>query len=177
MELERSQKKNVRTGVMVQATTGVAQQKQKISNGDDSNDDGTVDGDKLKERAERCRYYWNVERHMVQKLSSENSERGKEYMDVKVTPQFKGVYSSSTAVDNDDGEEEIVPGYGKVDIANKQQGVGFFSMVINDGDDDEEEQHEWMVFEYISSTNDDEAGSSSPALTLLDTMEVSIYSI
>eukprot|EP00985_Skeletonema_marinoi_P032961 scaffold40094_cov197-Skeletonema_marinoi.AAC.1 len=160
MELDSSANDSQRTGVA--RATGVVEED---SNDDDSSDDdddnisnsssSSSDG-KLKERAERCRYYWNVERHIVQKLSSSQiSNEDEGYSNIHVTPQFKGVFLSGAVDDNESnagGEEgEIVPGYGKIDEhdntddTNNKQGGGFFSMMNNDGDDDDERlQHEWM---------------------------------
>lgn len=66
-----------RTG-LAQAT-GVAQE----GSDDDDNDNKSSSSDKMKERAERCRYYWNVERHIVQKLasSSQMSRKDKDEQD------------------------------------------------------------------------------------------------
>lgn len=149
-----------RTGVA--RATGVAQQ-------DNHDENSTSGGDKMKERAERCRYYWNVERHIVQKLANEASSSNSH-----VTPQFKGVFRS----DGDTNEGgEIVPGYGKIGTAdnnnNSNEGGGFFSMM--NGGDDNEGIHEWMVFEYIPSSLEGGDEESLPSLTLLDAMEVSIH--
>eukprot|EP00984_Skeletonema_dohrnii_P035874 scaffold36193_cov216-Skeletonema_dohrnii-CCMP3373.AAC.3 len=192
MELDSSSANDSqRTGVA--RATGVVEEDR---NDDDSSDDddsisnnssSRSSDDKMKERAERCRYYWDVERHIVQKLSSSQmSNEDEGYPNIHVTPQFKGVFQSGAVDDNDNnggGEEgEIVPGYGKIgehdntDDDNNKQGGGFFSMMNNDGDDDDERlQHEWMVFEYIpSSSMDGSHDESSTALTLLDAMEVAL---
>jgi len=184
MELDSSANDGQRTGVA--RATGVVEEG---SNDDDDDNirNNNSSGDKLKERAERCRYYWNVERHIVQKLSSSQmSNEDEGYSNIHVTPQFKGVFQSAAVDDNDNnggGEEgEIVPGYGKIgehdntDDDNNKQGGGFFSMMNNDGDDDDERlQHEWMVFEYIpSSSVDGSHEESAAALTLLDAMEVAL---
>lgn len=191
MELDSSANDSQKTGVA--RATGVVEED---SNDDDSSDDdddnisnssSSSSDDKLKERAERCRYYWNVERHIVQKLSSSQiSNEDEGYSNIHVTPQFKGVFQSGAVDDNDNnagGEEgEIVPGYGKIgehdntEDDNNKQGGGFLSMMNNDGDDDDRGlQHEWMVFQYIpSSSMDGSHEESSAALTLLDAMEVAL---
>ena len=173
---------NQRTGVVC-ATGLVVEQGNKDdavdSDDDDDNYNDSSRKDELKERAERCRYYWNVERHIVQKLES-SIEGGRDSNNRHVTPQFKGVYQSTEVDDNDDGGEqgEIVPGYGKIgkldgtdDDNNNNQGIGGFFSMFNDGDNKEGLRHEWMVFEYIPSPSCGD--ESSPALTLLDAMEVS----
>ena len=179
-----------RTGVV--CATGLAEQgnnNNDIDSSDNDDDTNSNNEDKLKETAARCQYYWNVERHIVQKLASASSiEEGGDTTDsLHVTPQFKGVYQSAPINDNnDDGGEqgEIVPGYGtinKLDTAvddnNNNQGMGAFFSMFNDGDDDNKEGlcHEWMVFEYIPSPLLSDEESSLPALTLLDAMGVSSY--
>ena len=178
-----------RTGVV--CATGLAEQ----DNNDDDDGSDTTDNsnneDKLKETAARCQYYWNVERHIVQKLASASSieEGGDAINDSYVTPQFKGVYQSAPIndnIDNDGGEQEkIVPGYGtinkldrdSVDDNNNNQGMGAFFSMFNNGDDDNKEGlcHEWMVFEYIPSPLLSDEESLLPAMTLLDAMGVSTY--
>ncbi|KAL7490513.1 hypothetical protein ACHAWT_000288 [Skeletonema menzelii] len=172
---------NQRTGVVC-ATGLVVEQGNKDdavdSDDDDDNYNDSSRKDELKERAERCRYYWNVERHIVQKLES-SIEGGRDSNNRHVTPQFKGVYQSAEVDDNDDGGEqgEIVPGYGKIgkldgtdDDNNSNEGIGGFFFMFDDGDNKEGLRHEWMVFEYIPSPSCGD--ESSPALTLLDAMEM-----
>jgi hypothetical protein len=181
MQLEKNSWNHPRTGVTRQlldgGATGVVEEG---SSNDDVNNISSDSKDKLKERAERCRYYWNVERHIFQKLSSSSSQMKVNINNV--TPQFMGVFQS--AIDNDDGgEEEIVPGYGTIgkhdtdnnNNNNKQLGGGFFSMNMNNNRDDDDKGHEWMVFEFIPSSIDSAGNDDdSPALTLLDAMEVSL---
>ena len=172
-----------RTGVV--CSTGLAEQDNNNKDIDSSDHDDTNNGnntDKLKETAARCQHYWNVERHIVQKLAEGG---GDAINDSYVTPQFKGVYQSAPIDnnDNDEGEQgEIVPGYGTInkldsdsDDNNNNQGMGAFFSMFNDGDDDNKEGlcHEWMVFEYIPSPLSMSGEESLPALTLLDAMEVS----
>lgn len=184
---------NQRTGVV--CATGLAEQDNNNDNGIDSsdNDDNNSNNnkDKIKETAVRCQYYWNVERHIVQKLASSSAiEEGGDATDdsLHVTPQFKGVYQSAPINDNNDDAGEqggIVPGYGTIDKQidsdsddnNSNQGMGAFFSMFNDGDDDNKEGlcHEWMVFEYVPSPLLSDEESSSPALTLLDAMGVSTH--
>lgn len=163
-----------RTGVA--QATGVAQEGKLDADSSNEGDNDNSSSDKMKERAERCRYYWNVERHIVQKLASsqisseEEQEEG--YSNTHVTPQFKGVFRSAAVDDNDNSEAgEIVPGYGKIGGSDSTTENNIFSMI--NGGDDYEELHEWMVFEYIPSSSDGGDEESLPALTLLDAMEVS----
>lgn len=154
---------------------------------DDSSSDGNSNGsekqqDSIQEKAENCQYYWNVERHIFEKLQRQQKE---DVMSI-ATPQFIGVFRSNN--ESDEGEEEIVPGYGKLDVPNNSDDNnnndgndnilgGFLSVITNnnnnnnsDDDDNKEEGHEWMVFEYIPSSIDD----SSHPLTLLDAMEMDL---
>jgi hypothetical protein len=146
---------------------------------DDASSNGSEkQQDTLQEKAERCRYYWNVERHIFEKLQRQQQEGGD---GSSATPQFIGVFRSNN--ESDEGEEEeIVPGYGKLDGPNNSDSSnnndgndilgGFLSAITNSnsssGDDNKEYGHEWMVFEYIPSSIDD----SSQPLTLLDAMEM-----
>ena len=175
---------NQRTGVV--CATGLAEQDNTNDDDDsDTTDNSSNNTDKLKETAARCQYYWNVERHIVQKLASSTKEGGDAINDSYVTPQFKGVYQSAPINDNDDNDDggEIVPGYGtinkldsdSVDDNNNNQGMGAFFSMFSDGDDDNQEGlcHEWMVFEYIPSPLLSDEESLLPAMTLLDAMGVS----
>lgn len=182
MQLDRYSCNQQKTGIarLVGGATGVVE-------GGSSSDDNGDSKDKLKESAERCRYYWNVERHICQKLSS-SSKSFHRNLNIKVTPQFMGVFQSAVVVDDDDDdgeEEEIVPGYGKIigkhdtnNNNNEQFGGEFFSMKYkNNSGDDDNEGHDWMVFEYIPSFSCSIGGDDdddSPATTLLDAMEVSL---
>ena len=150
---------------------------------DSSSNDSEKQQDSLQEKAERCRYYWNVERHIFEKLQrQQQQEEGGDGS--RATPQFIGMFRSNNESEEGGEEEIVVPGYGKLDGPNNSDSNdnndrndilgGFLSAITinnsNSDDDNKEEGHEWMLFEYIPSSIDD----SSQPLTLLDAMEMDL---
>jgi hypothetical protein len=180
MELDDSNELN---GVVSRVGTGLstAASATGLVKDDASSNGSEKQQDNLQEKAERCRYYWNVERHIFEKLQRQQEEGGGG-VDSIATPQFLGVFRSNNE-SNEGEEEDIVPGYGKLDGPNNSDssdnndgnGIlgGFLSAITsnsNSDDDNKEDGHEWMVFEYIPSSIDD----SSQPLTLLDAMEMDL---
>ena len=148
------QEENQRTGIAVAQRTGLATAKLLD---DKAGDDETVSlsPSELRTRAERCKHYWEVERHCFQKIETRREKKaGGDDVDSRATPAFLGVHqddgSSSTALEGVDA----VQGYGRL---NK-----------------DESEHKWMVFEFVGSVDDAGVGTiGEPARTLLDAMEVS----
>jgi hypothetical protein len=180
MELDDNNELN--SGVVSRVGTGLSTASSASSATGLVKDDASSNGsekqqDSLQENAERCRYYWNVERHILEKLQRQQ----KEDVMSSATPQFIGVFRSNNE-SNEGEEEEIVPGYGKLDGPNNSDSNnnndgndilgGFLSAITNSNSDDDNKEHghEWMVFEYIPSSIDD----SSQPLTLLDAMEMDL---
>jgi hypothetical protein len=120
-----------------------------------------LSSEEVESRAERCRHYWEVERHCFQKLE-DRKEDGDEIRG-KATPAFLGVFGDDGSGSESLGEME---GYGL--ISTKKGGGGWF----NNGNEKEEDCHKWMVFEIVKSVEEEGC-----ALTLLDAMEVSITSL
>jgi len=101
----------------------------------------------IKIRASRCEHYWNVERHCFQKIKVYNENIKDHNKKILATPEFYGVHK-------DDGNEDQlllldVEGYG---VSGSSKG------------------HQWMTFEFVGSTSDD--NEDKPAKTLLDAMEL-----
>lgn len=158
-----------RTGLVIK--TGEAEK----TTGDESTQ--SLSPSELKTRSERCKHYWEVERHCFQKLEDDIKKNQKKTADdndsasVKATPSFLGVYQ-----DDGNGNElensETIQGYG---LLGKEESSdnGWFS--ANNGNDGKSKGHEWMTFEFVGSTLHTESPTMSydPAQTLLDAMEVS----
>ena len=150
-----------------------------------------VDADKIasssseeeaKKRAERCKHYWEVERHCFEKLEKTKSlekkkNDGEALLLEKAVPSFLGVY-------NDDGSgskmSESITGYGLMEERKEGNSIGgWFSSNGDSGAGDETNSgHPWMVFECVKSIKrSEDAMTEGPdnicALTLLDAMEVS----
>ena len=154
--------------------TGLASVKQQENGGDvvvvstTTEEQTTLSKEEIKMKSERCKHYWNVEKHIFEKLTEKkkkkrrNSSSNEEV--VLATPEFLGVYQD--AGNDTTQEDNIIKGCGLLDTDD-----GWFS-TTNTNDNGKYGGHEWMVFEFVGGeyNNDDE---EMPAQTLLDAMEVS----
>ena len=146
------EEKQRREQLAVAQRTGLASVKLAQNDGEVSNAENGSASD-LKTRSDRCRHYWDVERHCYQKM--EEMYRQKNRMG-NAAPKFLGVH-------RDDGRGEQI-GSG-VSI----QGYGTPS---NEKGTANKCEQEWMVFEFVGTSLGD-GSIGKPAQTLLDAMEVS----
>lgn len=157
----------------VAVRTGLARTKQILGTNDGED---AISEEEAERRAERCKHYWEVERHCFQKLQQIRSleKNGEMGLLKTAVPSFWGVYyddgSGSTTT------SESIPGYGLKDEEQKRNSIGsWFSSNGDNGTGDETSSagHPWMVFECIEFPTTEDRGQIC-ALTLLDAMEVSI---
>ncbi len=128
----------------------------------------------LKNRAERCEHYWNVERHCFQKMTramDENNLRNPtSTTGMSVPPVFWGVYRDDGL---GGGSDALIPGYGALSLPGKQASNGnFWSLASNGGKEDASKGHKWMVFEFVGTAKKDGNLVYEPAQTLFDALEV-----
>ena len=134
--------------------TGLAKQN---DNEEEEKNKEKVTSEEAKKRTERCRHYWNVERHCFEKLEKVMGQQ-QDVSNKRAVPSFLGVFG-------DDGsglQSDVMDGYGVVGERNEGAGGWFNNDEAIDG-------HEWMVFESVESIEEGEG-----AMTLLDAMEVRI---
>jgi hypothetical protein len=144
-EIEANVPKKVNDSDKIVARTGLASVKKDI-------DDVQLPDNEVKTRAERCKHYWEVERHCFDKL--EKKKDGDDLLN-RAVPTFLGTY-------HDDGSgrdsDAAVEGYGLIE-GNKVG--GWFG-----NGDEKADGHKWIVFDAVKST------VGEGAVTLLDAMEV-----
>ncbi|KAL7547760.1 hypothetical protein ACHAWF_011038 [Thalassiosira exigua] len=160
-----------RTGLAVAQKTGVANA---IDPNDNAEDAEPLSPSEAKARAERCRDYWDVERHCFQKMEdADDEDDGGE--GGRAAPEFWGVYDDGGRRRQLGGGGETIPGYGAVgeDEGNGGDG-GWLSGLVGE----RSKGLQWMVFEFIGSKTEDASAvldsgvAGEPAPTLLDAMEL-----
>ena len=113
------------TGLAVAQRTGlVAASPTTVMDDDVSNNNSNLSPSEIKTRAERCKHYFDVEKHCFQKMEDKNKNNGEDESK-RAAPEFFGVYE-----DDGNGESEPIEGYGD-----------------NDGS-------KWMVFEFVGAVNE-----------------------
>ena len=154
----KEEKKNM----AVAQRTGLASARQ--TSAEIENDEVTdLTQEQLKQRADRCKHYYNVEKHCFEKMEeikqqNDNADGCLE----RATPAFLGSYHCDGR--GVDVAGTVVPGYGLLE--NEVSSVGWFG-----GDKEKSNKgHEWMVFEFVGSESVD---CGDTVFTLLDAMEVS----
>lgn len=161
------------------AATGLAYAK-RIT--EEDRGESSISEEEAKKRAERCKYYWEVERHCFQKMEERKrreGESGRASLLEKAVPSFLGVFY-------DDGSEskghKVNPGYGLMEEQKKKNSMGgwFSSNGDNARGHTSNSGHRWMVFECVKSNKCSdgemtEGHNDICALTLLDAMEVSFF--
>jgi len=141
--------------------TGLAVKSLPITNtNNDNNGESLHDDADVKMKYERCKHYYNVEKHCYQKLTrkKEGSSSSKSKNDA-TTPIFLGVHQDDGKTTIDDYNQMLSSSAAASDRSHKTKNVG----------------HEWMVFEYISSSSSsimNDSGSTKPAITLLDAISM-----
>lgn len=136
-----------RTGL---ASVKLAQNDEGVSNAESE----PLSASDLKTRSDRCRHYWDVERHCYQKM--DETDRQKNRIG-KAAPKFLGVHRDDGRVDKL-GSGVSIQEYGGT-FSNEK---GYAKNIC----------HEWMVLEFVGTSLDD-GSIGKPAQTLLDAMEVS----
>ena len=171
LKLERAEKKRAEQLAVAQST-GLASVKlaqNEVENATNNDDDyASLSQPELKTRSERCRHYWEVERHCFQKIEASKRKIGQDSSHVgKATPAFLGVYQGDGSGDELE-KSDFIQGYGL--LGKESTDNGWFTSNGNGGVDTDK-GHDWMVFEFVGSDPSGVAGE--PARTLLDAMEVS----
>jgi hypothetical protein len=162
MDEEREGRMRANELLAIAQRTGLASSRERTASNDDgggeegvvavANDVGESSASSssdIRTRHERCRHYWDVERHCYRKIMEGIGSNRRVGEGNNATPSYFGVY-------RDDGRG---PGRGDDDA----RGVA----------NDDEGGDEWMVFEFVGTTSND-GSIDVPALTLLDAMEVSL---
>jgi hypothetical protein len=149
-----SKEKQRREKLTVAQRTGLASVKLAQNDGEISNAESEpLSALDLKTRSDRCRHYWDVERHCYQKMNEINRQKNRMG---KASPKFLGVH-------RDDGRgDQFVSGV-------SSQGYGTPS---NEKGNANKSGQEWIVLEFVG-TSLSYGSIGKPAQTLLDTMEVS----
>ena len=148
------EEKQRREQLAVAQRTGLASVKLAQNDGEVTNAESEpLSASDLKTRSDRCRHYWDVERHCYQKMEEINRQKNRMG---NAAPQFLGVH-------RDDGRGDQF-GSG-VSI----QGSGTPS---NEKGTANKCGQEWMVLEFVGTSLGD-GSIGKPAQTLLDAMEVS----
>ena len=152
--LKSEQKATQRTGMAIAQRTGIASARAQKDFSDKDESD-SLSPSELKTRAERCRHYWEVERHCFQKIEENNKQNGASNSNNagRATPEFFGVHNEEGTTRRTESSETV-------------QGYGLLSKEVNGGGE-ANKGHQWMVFDFVTGVD------GEPAQTLLDAMEVS----
>ena len=172
--LEKEEKLREEEELAIAQRTGLASVKQQqngnvVVSTEETTSDTTklLSKEEIKTKSERCKHYWNVERHIFEKLS-EKKKTSSIPKEVLATPEFLGVYQDDG--NGNDTQEDNIKGYGLLDKDDGKN--GWFSTKTNGHGG-----HEWMVFEFVGGEYNDGDDEEMPAQTLLDAMEVSVTHI